>query len=216
MNASVPMRKSTGKSADVSATESVGYALAVVGTSWGGLEAMRTLLDGLPAQFEMPMIFVQHRSRDSDASLARILQDHTRLQVCEVEDKQPVEPGAVYIAPANYHTLIEEGFFSLSTEAPVRYSRPSIDVAMTSAAAAYRHRAVGVVLTGSNEDGSAGLRHIVDAGGIAVVQEPATAMAIQMPEAALRAVPTARVFRLERLAKFLGTLPFAHMGHPHA
>jgi two-component system chemotaxis response regulator CheB len=216
MNDSVPMRKSTERSADASATESVGYEIVVVGCSWGGLEAMRTLLHGLPAQFEMPMIFVQHRSRDSDASLARILQEHTRLRVCEVEDKQPIEAGAVYIAPANYHTLVEEGHFSLSVEAPVRYSRPSIDVTMTTAAAAYRHRAIGVVLTGSNEDGSAGVRRIVDAGGMAVVQDPATAMAIQMPAAALKAVPTARVFRLERLATFLGTLPFAHTGHPHA
>ena len=212
MNDLEPMRKSTGRSADGSATGAVGYEIVVVGTSWGGLEAMRTLLAGLPQQFEMPMILVQHRSKESDA-LARILQDHTRLRVCEVEDKQPVDAGAVYLAPANYHTLVEEGHFSLSTEAPVRYSRPSIDVTMMSAASAYGHRVVGVVLTGSNDDGSAGVRRIADAGGIAIVQDPTTAMAVQMPAAALKAVPTARVFRLERLATFLGTLPFAHTGH---
>jgi two-component system, chemotaxis family, protein-glutamate methylesterase/glutaminase len=216
MNASVPMKRSTGRSADGAATSAIGYEIVVVGTSWGGLDAMRTLLDGLPSEYEMPMILVQHRSRDSDALLARILQERTRLRVCEVEDKQPVDAGAVYIAPANYHTLVEEGHFSLSTEAPVRYSRPSIDVTMMSAAATYGHRTVGVILTGSNNDGSAGLRRVVDAGGMGVIQDPATAVAIQMPAAALQSVPTARVFRLERLATFLGTLPFARTGHRHA
>lgn len=214
MSDSERMRRSTGRSADGPApgslaTPSIGYALVVVGTSWGGLDAMRTLLDALPPGYEMPMIMIQHRYRDADASLARILQEHTRLRVSEVEDKQPIEARAVYIAPANYHTLVEEGHFSLSVEAPVRYSRPSIDVTMTSAAVAYRYRAVGVVLTGSNEDGAAGLRHIADAGGMAVVQDPATAHSIQMPAAALKAVPTARVFRVERIGQFLGTLPFA-------
>jgi len=150
---------------------------------------------------------VQHRHRDSDAMLARILQDHTRLRVCEVEDKQPVEAGCVYVAPANYHLLVEEGHFSLSTEAPVRYSRPSIDVSMTTAADAYGHRAVGVILTGSNADGAVGLRRIADSGGMAVIQDPASAAAPAMPQAAMEAVPTARVFALDRIAAFLGALP---------
>ena len=207
MNDLVAMRRFTERSADVAATNAVGYEIVVVGTSWGGLDALRNLLDWLPPQYDLATVVVQHRYRDSDAFLARILQDHTKLRVCELEDKQPVDAGGVYIAPANYHTLVEEGHFSLSTEAPVRYSRPSIDVTMMSAAIAYRHRAVGVVLTGSNDDGSAGLRRIADAGGIAVVQEPSTAQATQMPAAALRAVPTARVFTLERIAAFLGALP---------
>ena len=212
MKGSVAMRRSTGRSADAPGIDPgvVGYEIVVVGTSWGGLDAIRSLLDSLPAEYEMPMIIVQHRYRDSDASLARILQEHTRLRVCEVEDKQPVDAGAVYLAPANYHTLVEEGHFSLSTEAPVRYSRPSIDVTMMSAASAYRHRTVGVVLTGSNDDGSAGLRRIADVGGIAVVQDPATAHAIQMPAAAVRAVSSARVFPIARMGAFLGALPFAH------
>jgi two-component system chemotaxis response regulator CheB len=181
--------------------------MVVVGTSWGGLDALRELVSALPPSYAIPMTIIQHRHRDSDAMLARFLQDHTRLRVCEVEDKQPIEAGGVYVAPANYHLLVEKGYFSLSTEAPVRYSRPSIDVSMTTAADAYGHRAVGVVLTGSNADGSAGLRRIADSGGLAVIQEPATAQAAAMPRAALRAVPTARVFMLDRIASFLGTLP---------
>ena len=181
-----------------------------MGTSWGGLAALRAIVGALPPEFDIPMVVVQHRHRDSDALLARFLQDYTRLRVCEVEDKQTVEPGRVFIAPANYHLLVEKGNFSLSTEAPVRYSRPSIDVAMSSAAEAYGFHAVGVVLTGANEDGSVGLRRIADAGGLAVVQTPESAEVDTMPRAALAAVPTARVFALDRMAAFLGSLPSAH------
>jgi two-component system chemotaxis response regulator CheB len=186
---------------------SLGYAIVVVGTSWGGLDALRELIAGFTPEFDLPVAIVQHRHRDSDVAFARFLQDHTRLRVCEAEDKQPVEPGCVYVAPANYHLLVERGHLSLSTEAPVRYSRPSIDVTMTSAAVAYTHRTVGVILTGSNADGAAGLRRIADYGGMTVVQDPGSAEVPTMPEAALEAVPTARVFALDRIAPFLSTLP---------
>jgi two-component system, chemotaxis family, protein-glutamate methylesterase/glutaminase len=153
---------------------------------------------------------VQHRHKDSDAMLARFLQDHTHLRVCEPEDKQPIEAGRMYIAPANYHMLVEDGYFSLSLDEPVRYSRPSIDVTLTSAAATFGHKTVGVVLTGANADGAEGLRRIADAGGLTVVQDPATAEVPTMPQAALRWVPTARVFPLDRIGTFLGTLPSSH------
>lgn len=184
-----------------------GYAIAVIGCSWGGLNAMRALLSNLADGFELPMAVVQHRHRNSDALLAHFLQDHSPLRVCEIEDKQPIELGQVFVAPPQYHLLVEHGHFSLSTEAPVRYSRPSIDVALTSAADAYGHRAVGIVLTGSNEDGAEGLRRIADAGGLAVVQDPESAESAPMPRAALRAVPTARVFELARMSAFLSALP---------
>jgi two-component system chemotaxis response regulator CheB len=113
----------------------------------------------------------------------------------------------VFIAPANYHLLVEAGHFALSLEAPVRHSRPSIDLAMTSAAIAYRHHAVGVVLTGANADGADGLRHIAAAGGMTAIQDPESAEIPTMPLAAMRAVPTARVFALDRIPLFLGALP---------
>jgi two-component system chemotaxis response regulator CheB len=156
--------------------------------------------------YALPTAIVQHRHRDSNAMLARFLQEHTQLRVCEVEDKQPIEAG-LFVAPANYHMLVDEGHFSLSTEAPVRYSRPSIDVALASAASVYRHRAVGVIMTGANADGAEGLARIAERGGMAVVQDPATAEVSTMPQAALRAVPKARVFPLDRIAFFLGNLP---------
>ena len=206
------MKRFTAKSGEVreADTAAIGYAMVVVGASLGGLDALRTLVGGLPPEFDIPMTVIQHRHRDSDAMLARILQRHTTLRVCEVEDKQPVETGSIYLAPANYHLLVEEDHFALSVEAPVRYSRPSIDVAMTSAADVYGHRVVGVILTGSNADGARGLRRIASRGGLAVIQDPKSAEAPEMPEAAMRSVPTARVFTMERIASFLGALPQQH------
>jgi two-component system, chemotaxis family, protein-glutamate methylesterase/glutaminase len=187
------------------------YAIVVIGTSHGGLDALRVIIGALPDDYPIPVAVVQHRHRDSDAMLARFLQDSTQLRVCEVEDKQPLEPQRVFVAPANYHMLVEQGHFALSVDAPVRYSRPSIDVALTSAADAYAHRAVGVILTGANADGAVGLRRIVDRGGLAVVQDPDTAESTPMPRAALKAVPTARVFEVERIGPFLGELPTVSM-----
>jgi two-component system chemotaxis response regulator CheB len=182
------------------------YAIVVIGTSQGGLDALREIVRALPNDYEIPVAVVQHRHPDSDAMLARVLQEYTQLAVCEVDDKQPIEPRHVFVAPANYHLLVEQGHFSLSVDAPVRYSRPSIDVTLLSASDAYAHRAVGVVLTGANADGSRGLRQMVDRGGLGVVQDPAGAEAPAMPRAALRAVPTARVFALDRIGPFLSTL----------
>lgn len=186
-----------------------GYEIIVVGTSWGGLAALRTLAGALPREFGLPIAVVQHRHKDSDRLLATVLQDHTALTVCEVEDKQPLQPGFLFIAPADYHLLVERGHFSLSTDAPVRYSRPSIDVAFTSAADSYGARAVGVVLTGANADGAEGLARIVERGGLAVVQSPATAESPTMPSAALEAVPSARVLTIPAIADLLRTLTAA-------
>ena len=185
----------------------VGYDIVVVGTSWGGLAALRTLVAGLPDSFQMAVTLVQHRHKDSDHLLRTLLQERSTLRVFEVEDKMPLEHGHIYVAPPNYHTLIEPGYFSLSTDAPVRFSRPSIDVTFASAADSYAHRTVGIVLTGANDDGAEGLRRISDRGGMAIVQDPDTAESRPMPEAARKAVPRARVMTLEGVAQFLAALP---------
>jgi two-component system chemotaxis response regulator CheB len=186
-----------------------GYEIVVVGTSWGGLAALRALAGALPRELNLPVVVVQHRHKDSDRLLALILQEHTPLTVCEVEDKQPVLPGFLFIAPPDYHLLVERGHFSLSTDAPVRYSRPSIDVAFTSAADSYGARAVGVVLTGANADGAEGLARIAERGGLAIVQSPSTAESPTMPRAALEAVPSARVMAIPAIAALVATLPAA-------
>ena len=186
-----------------------GYEIIIVGTSWGGLTALRALTGALPRDFGLPVVVVQHRHKDSDRLLATLLQDRTALTVCEVEDKQPVLPGFLFIAPPDYHLLVEAGHFSLSTDEPVRYSRPSIDVAFISAADSYGARVVGVVLTGANADGAKGLARIAALGGLPVVQSPATAESPTMPRAALEAVPSARVLPIQAIADMLVTLPVA-------
>jgi two-component system, chemotaxis family, protein-glutamate methylesterase/glutaminase len=177
----------------------VPYSVVAIGTSWGGLAALTALLGGLPADFGIPVVVVQHRSNDSERLLSQLLQDATSLRVCEIEDKDELVAGTVHLAPANYHVLIEEGYVSLTVEEPVRFSRPSIDVMLTSAADTYRSAAVGVVLTGANEDGARGLADIVKRGGRALVQDPKTAEIPIMPAAAIRAVPTAEVLPLNAL-----------------
>jgi two-component system chemotaxis response regulator CheB len=186
-----------------------GYEIVIVGASWGGLAALRALAGALPRELRLPVIVVQHRHKDSDRLLATLLQDRTTLTVCEIEDKQPLLPGFLFVAPADYHLLVERDHFSLTTDAPVRYSRPSIDVAFTSAADAYGAHAVGVVLTGANADGAEGLARIAERGGLAIVQSPATAESPTMPNAAIEAVPSARVLAIPAIADLLATLPVA-------
>jgi two-component system chemotaxis response regulator CheB len=169
----------------------------VVGASWGGLHAVSTILGALPDAIAAPIVVVQHRARAGDGLLAELLQACTARRVHDVEDKEPILPDAVYVAPADYHLLVEEGHFSLTTDPVVRYSRPSIDVTLTSAAEVVGPRALGVVLTGANDDGARGLRRLVERGGEAVVQDPATAEVRTMPEAALQALRGAPAGRWE-------------------
>jgi len=178
----------------------VAYSVVAIGTSWGGLAALTKLLGDLPSDFGIPVVVVQHRSKDSERLLVQLLQDTTDMKVGEIEDKDPLTPGTVHVAPANYHVLIEDGYASLTIEEPVRFSRPSIDVMFSSAADTYGAAAIGVVLTGANEDGARGLAHIVRRGGLALVQDPKTAEIPIMPQAAIRVVPTAEVLPLETLA----------------
>jgi two-component system, chemotaxis family, protein-glutamate methylesterase/glutaminase len=178
-------------------------AIVVVGASWGGLSALSKLIGSLPPDFPVPVAVVQHRGRHTDNLLASLLQDETSLRVVDVEDKEPLLPHTVYIAPANYHMLVEKGHLSLTTDPMVRFSRPSIDVTFFSAADMYLGSTIGVVLTGANDDGARGLRHIVDRGGRAIVQDPATAESPVMPIASLRAVPEATVVPLDQIAQRL-------------
>ena len=177
-----------------------GVSIAVVGASWGGLAAISQLVAALPGNFALPLAVVQHRSRHADDLLASLLQDVTELRVVDVEDKEPLEAGTVYIAPANYHMLVERGHLSLTTDPLEKFSRPSIDVTFISAGDAYPGATLGVVLTGANDDGARGLKHIVRRGGKAIVQDPATAESKAMPLAAQAAVPEAEVLPLARIA----------------
>jgi two-component system chemotaxis response regulator CheB len=177
--------------------------LIVIGCSLGGMHALERVLGALPADFGAPIAVVQHRHKASNEGLPAYLRKHTVLKVFDADDKQWLEPGHVYLAPANYHLLIEKGEISLSVDEKVAYSRPSIDVLFESAADAYREKLVGVLLTGSNADGAQGAQRIKQQGGFMVVQDPATAEAPAMPQAAIDATRVDRILPLERIGPFL-------------
>lgn len=185
----------------------MGYGVVAIGCSWGGAAAVSAILQALPADFAPAVVVVQHRGADSpDGVLARALERAGRLPVQEAEDKQPLQSGRVYLAPPDYHLLIEPGSLALSTEAPVRYSRPSIDLLFETAADAYGERAAGVVLTGANADGAAGLHRIRAAGGLTVAQDPDGAERREMPDAAVATGAVQRVLALDRLGSFLAAV----------
>jgi two-component system chemotaxis response regulator CheB len=180
------------------------YELIVIGTSWGGIAAVGRLLDGLHDDVHQPIVIAQHRSADfSDGGLAELLSHRTRRIVSDPDDKTPLEPDHVYLAPADYHALVDHGRLTLSTEGPVQYARPSIDVLFESVADAYAERAVGIVLTGANADGARGLALIKSRGGVAVVQDPATSEKRAMPDAALAATDADAVLPLDEIPAFL-------------
>lgn len=187
------------------------YEIVVIGTSYGGLSALQTLLPALAADFPLPVVVVQHRRKDNDDGLCEFLRKHSHLPLGEPNDKEAIEPGRVYLAPRDYHLLIAEGSFALSVDSPVIHARPSIDVLFESAADAYRDRAVGVILTGANRDGSRGLAHIKALGGLALVQDPETAESPAMPEAAIAGTEVDCVLPLAEIAPFLNELCHAYM-----
>ncbi len=179
------------------------FELVVIGASWGGLKATEILLSGLPKDFPLAIAIAQHRHRNARELLSELLQEHSLLPVVEVEDKLAIVPGHVYLAPADYHLLVEPGNFALSTEAPVHYSRPSIDLLFESAADAYTHRAIGVILTGANQDGAQGLAALKRRGGLAIVQEPTEAESSFMPTAAIAATQVDHILPLAEIAPCL-------------
>lgn len=187
---------------DGSSPESV--RAVVIGASAGAVDALLQILPPLPQEFPLALLMVVHLPPESDSTLALLLAGRCAIAVKEAEDKEPIRPGVAYLAPPNYHLLVEPDLLlSLSSEEPVLYSRPSIDVLFESAADAFGNSLAGVVLTGANSDGARGLRAVVDAGGIALVQEPAGAEASPMPLAALEACPAARALSLRELAAVL-------------
>ena len=179
------------------------YELIVIGCSLGGMHALQQILPAFPADFPIPIAIVQHRHKRSNEALPALLRKSTPLCLVDVEDKLYIKPGCVYLAPADYHLLVERGTFSLSVDAAVAFSRPSIDVMFESAADAYRDHVIGVVLTGANADGAKGVARIKKRGGFVVVQDPATAEAKEMPQAAIDAARVDRILPLDRIGPFL-------------
>jgi two-component system, chemotaxis family, protein-glutamate methylesterase/glutaminase len=182
----------------------VNYELVVLGGSWGGMRAVQAVLEGLGDECPAAVVVALHRGPSAEERLGRILERYTPFPIREAEDKDELVAGTVYLAPPDYHTLVEaDGTIGLSTEGHVRYARPSIDVLFRSAAEAYRERCVGVVLTGANDDGADGLRRIKELGGVAVVQDPGSAERREMPTAAIAAADVDIVLPLGEIGLFL-------------
>ncbi|MGF7155663.1 chemotaxis protein CheB [Novosphingobium gossypii] len=191
-----------------SVPESSPVSAIVIGASAGAIQALLRILPQLPSGFALPVLVVIHVPPGRRSELAGLFAGKCRVPVREAEDKEPIVPGTVYFAPPDYHLLVEvaEGAdhtLSLSTDEPVFFSRPSIDVLFESAAEAYGDALMAVVLTGANEDGARGLRSVAEAGGRVCVQDPATAYARTMPDAALAACRRARVLSIPQIVDCL-------------
>lgn len=185
----------------------MGYRAIVIGSSTGGMEALRILLEVLPKDLPVPILVAQHISPHSDNYLAEFLDNACELSVREAEEKEKAIPGHVYLAPPNYHLLVEkDGFISLSVEARVSYARPSIDVLFESAAEAYTRGLIGIILTGANSDGSEGLKKIKEYGGLTIVQDPYTAQAEAMPRAAISATIIDYIMPLTEIGRLLSKI----------
>lgn len=179
----------------------------VVGASAGGVEALGALLAPLPAGFPLPICVVLHTPPDRESMLPELMRRRSALSVCEAEGGMELAPGTVYFAPPDYHLLVEQdATLSLSSEEPVLFSRPSVDVLFETAADAFGEALVGVVLTGASADGSRGLRAVIDAGGRGLVQHPEDAYARTMPEAARALCPEAQCMAVAGMARYLEEL----------
>lgn len=184
-----------------------GVRAVAIGGSAGAVQALLHILPLLPADFPAPVLVVVHVPPDRSNALVPLLQARCLMQVKEAEDKEPALSGVVYFAPSDYHLLVEaDGSLSLSSDELVNHSRPSIDVLLESAADAFGPALAAVILTGANDDGAIGLKAVMEAGGIGVVEDPASAYAPAMPEAALRACASANVMNLEEIASYLASI----------
>ena len=176
----------------------------VIGASAGGVQALLTVLADLPRSFHLPLIVVLHLPEGRDSHLAEIFQYRLPISVREAADKETILPGTLYFAGPDYHLLVEmDRTFSLSSEEPLHYSRPSINVLMESAADAYGPALAGILLTGANEDGATGMARIKQQGGLTVVQDPAEAAVPTMPEAAIRRQAPDFILKLAGIRDFL-------------
>ena len=185
------------------------YQVVVIGGSAGAMTMLVELLPGFPADFPLPIVIAVHLHPRQDNAHIERLASQCALSVKEADEKEPIQVGSIYLAPPNYHLLIEnDRTFSLSIDERVNYARPSIDVLFETAAQVYGPQTIGVVLTGANNDGARGLRLIKERGGLAIVQDPRTAESAYMPQAALEATPVDHVLSVPEIGNLLVKIPF--------
>lgn len=180
------------------------FRVIVIGVSTGGVAALKQLLPALPQDFPVPVLVVTHITPTADDGLALLLNAHSAIRVKEADEEETLAPGTVYLAPANYHLLVErKGFLALSVDPPVNFARPSVDVLFESAAEVYGPSLIGIVLTGAGNDGSKGLSMVKQRGGVTVVQDPADAEMDSMPKKALELLSPDYLVSLKELPSLL-------------
>lgn len=187
------------------------YEAIVIGTSAGGLRALTILLEKIPADYPIPIIVVQHRSKDSRELLEEVLQSRCAITIKQADEKERITSGMVFVAPPDYHLLIEmDKTFSLSSDFPVRYSRPSINVLFESAALVFRDKLVGIILTGANDDGASGVTAIGKCGGLTIAQDPDEAQFPIMTQASIDTKMIRYIWSLSMIRNFLLKLSPGH------
>lgn len=180
------------------------YKAVVIGTSAGGLFVLSKILEKLPRNYPVPVIIVQHRSKDQRELLEEVLQAKCRIRIKQADEKEQIKGGTVYIAPADYHLLIEaDRTFSLSADEPVHFSRPSIDVLFETAAAVFKDTLAGIVLTGANSDGAGGIVAIKKKGGLTIAQHTGEALFPHMPAAAIKTGKIDHIWTINEILDFL-------------
>lgn len=180
------------------------YEAIVIGVSSGGMSALRLIFSALPANFSIPIIVIQHIGPRSDNQWIKFLNEDSQLHIKEADEKEEIKIGNIYIAPPNYHLLIEKNkTFSLTIDERVNFARPAIDVLFESAAEAYENKLIGIILTGSSSDGTKGLKKIKQFGGLTIAQDPKTAESYFMPASAVAAVQMDYVLTLEGIVELL-------------
>lgn len=183
------------------------FRAVVIGGSAGSYAVVSRILAALPVDYPVPVIVCMHRLKHVRAGFIEALNERSNLNVVEPYDKQVIERGNVYVAPANYHMFIDYfGSVSLSVEDQYLFCRPAIDYTLASAAKAWRAKTVGVILTGANQDGAKGLKAIADAGGYTIVQDPKTADVPTMPQAALRLLKPDAILSPQEIITFLKSI----------
>jgi two-component system chemotaxis response regulator CheB len=180
------------------------YEAIVIGVSSGGLKALKIIFSALPSGFPIPIIVVQHIGPRSENSWIKLLNDSCSIPIKEADEKEKVGTGNIYIAPSNYHLLIEKDrTFSLTIDERVNFARPSIDVLFESAAEAYKEKLIGIILTGANNDGTKGVKRIKECGGIVIIQDPETAESSYMPASAIAAVQPDYIQALDQIGDLI-------------
>lgn len=186
--------------------------LVAIGASAGGVEAILKVLPMLHHDFQVPVAIVLHVPDKPSVNFSHVISTFVNRKVYEVEDKMPIEDGAIYLAPGGYHTFVDkDGVFSLSQDEPVNFSRPSIDLFFQSAAQAYGKNLMAVLLTGANKDGAEGLKMVQQLKGTTIIQDPNEAQARTMPDAAAALLKPDHIVELEHLSDLLQSLHQDHV-----